>query len=254
MDSIARHGACLALLAGWLIGAAPAKAEMALTPHTAEYKVKISVLGGRLTTQLSENGDGYRAESSIEATGMSRIVARGAIRESSEFAASPEGLRPNRFLSDDSLTSDKEKVDFVFDWDAMAISGTINGEDFQTAIDGIVHDRVSLQYGLMYDLVNGVHRTNYALQDAEKFKPLSIKNIGSKEVNVPFGRFEAIGIQHQAAGSSRVTTLWVVEELGYLPVVIEQHRKGKLGLRAVLEDYRPIAASTAVPAAATSRQ
>ena len=252
MNSIVKYGAWAALLAGWLTWAAPVAAETALTPHTAEYKVKISVLGGRLITQLKENGDGYRAESSIEATGMSRIVARGAIRESSEFAASPEGLRPNRFLSDDSLTSDKEKVDFVFDWDAMAITGTINGEDFHTAMDGIVHDRVSLQYGLMFDLVNGVHRSDYALQDAEKFKPLSIKNIGPKEVNVPYGRFEAIGIQHQAAGSSRVTTLWVVEELGYLPVVIEQHRKGKLRLRAVLEEYRPITATTA--AATTSQQ
>jgi hypothetical protein len=38
-------------------------------------------------------------------------------------------------------------------------------------------------------------------------------------------------------GSSRVTTLWCVPELEYLPVIIEQHRKGKLNLRAVLASY-----------------
>ena len=219
---------------------APANAtDRGLTPHTAEYKIKISVLGGQLTTRLDRQGSGYRAESSIEATGMSRIIARGAIRENSEFEPSSDGLRPDRFRSNDTLTRGGETVDFTFDWAAGEITGLLNGEEFQTALDGIVHDRVSLQYGLMHDLVNGVHRSEYALQDAEKFKPLSISNVGTKPVEVPFGQFEAVGIQHQAAGSSRVTTLWCVEELGFLPVIIEQHRKGKLNVRAVLTNYVP---------------
>ena len=110
----------------------------------------------------------------------------------------------------------------------------------KAALDGDVHDRVSLQYGLMYDLLNGGERAEYFLQDAEELKPLSISNIGTKAVKVPFGRFNAVGIQHQRQGSSRVTTLWCVEELGYLPVIIEQHRKGKLRLRAVLTKYNPL--------------
>ena len=219
---------------------APANAtDRGLTPHTAEYKIKISVLGGQLTTRLDRQGSGYRAESSIEATGMSRIIARGAIRENSEFEPSSDGLRPDRFRSNDTLTRGGETVDFTFDWAAGEITGLLNGEEFQTALDGIVHDRVSLQYGLMHDLVNGVYRSEYSLQDAEKFKPLSISNVGTKPVEVPFGQFEAVGIQHQAAGSSRVTTLWCVEELGFLPVIIEQHRKGKLNVRAVLTNYVP---------------
>jgi len=232
------HALIAMAAAAWLAG--PAFAETALTPYAAEYKVRISVLGGELRTRLEATENGYRAESSIEATGMSRILAHGSIVESSEFVTTPDGLRPTRFLSDDSLTREKEKVDFVFDWQAHEVSGTVNGADFSAGLEGIVHDRVSLQYGLMYDLANGVHRTDYSLQDAEKFKPLAITNIGSRDVRVPYGDFEAIGIQHQTVGSSRVTTLWVVEELGFLPVIIEQHRKGKLALRAVLTSYQPI--------------
>ena len=52
--------------------------------------------------------------------------------------------------------------------------------------------------------------------------------------------FRAVGIQHQAENSSRITTLWCVEELGYLPAVIERHRKGKLQMRALLKTYSPI--------------
>lgn len=235
---------CRLLVSHWLllafVGVAFGDAAPALTPHTAEYNIKISVLGGKLETSLSANQDGYLAESSVRATGISRIFAGGEIRERSRFAYFENGLRPSHFVSNDDLTRDKETIDFRFDWEAGQIIGVINGEPFETGIDGPVHDRVSLRYGLMHDLLNDVHRSDYSLQDAEKFKPLSITNIGSKPVQVPFGRFEAIGVQHQAEGSSRVTTLWCVAELGFLPVIIEQHRKGKLQFQAMLTNYTPL--------------
>ena len=129
-------------------------------------------------------------------------------------------------------------VDLDFNWHSREVTGLIDGEDFQAALHGEVHDRVSLQYGLMYDLLSGGEHAEYFLQDAEELKQLSISDLGTKAVKVPYGRFNAIGIQHQRLGSSRLTTLWCVEELGYLPVVIEQHRKGKLRLRAVLTKYQ----------------
>jgi len=211
--------------------------EFRLDPHRAEYKIKISVLGGRLTTELHRNADGYRAESSIEPTGMSRIVARGLIKESSDMTVSHGDLLPNRFQSIDTLSKDGQTVDLTFDREAKEVTGTIDGGEFETPIDGDVHDRVSLQYGLMQDLLRGIERDQYALQDAEELKLLSISRAESKTVKVPFGTFEAIGIRHQAKNSSRITTLWCVEELGFLPVVIEQHRKGKLKVRAQLTKY-----------------
>ena len=44
-----------------------------------------------------------------------------------------------------------------------------------------------------------------------------------REIRVPAGEFTAVGVQHQAEGSSRVTTLWCVEELDFLPVLPRQH-------------------------------
>jgi len=203
----------------------------------AEYKVKISVLGGKLSTRIEAIDGGYRAESSIEATGMSRIIAKGSIRESSIMRYTADSLLPDRFVSVDTLSKGGESADLKFDWDKRIASGLINGLAFSADLDGTVHDRVSLQYGLMNDLIRDIQRNQYSLQDAEKLKILSISNIGTKSVKVPYGRFEAVGIQHQAANSSRITTLWCVEELGFLPVVIEQHRKGKRQMRAVLTQY-----------------
>lgn len=227
------------LTAGLVLVATGSFAGPALTPHTAEYFVEISVVNGRLHTQFEATEDGYLAESIIEATGMSRILTRGSIREKSWFAERDGSILPIQYRSSDTITSHDDVVDLDFDWAGNEVTGHINGEDFRATLEGEVHDRVSLQYGLMYDLLNGGASEKYLLQDAEELKPLTVRNIGTKTVKVPFGKFEAVGIQHQREGSSRVTTLWCVKELEYLPVVIEQHRKGKRRLRAELVNYAP---------------
>ncbi len=221
------------LCAGW--GAA--QPVDSLTPHTAEYKVKISVVSGQLRTELAETDAGYVARHVIFPTGMSRLLARGEISETSEFSRSEGGFSPTAYQSDDTLSKDPTRTDIRFDWDAKQASGTVNDEQFVAELDGLLHDRVSIQYELMHDLKNGGAGTQYRLFDVDRQKLLNVRSIGSKQVDVPFGRFTAVGIQHQAENSSRVTTLWCVEELGYLPVIIEQHRNGKLRVQATLQHY-----------------
>ena len=78
--------------------------------------------------------------------------------------------------------------------------------------------------------------------EIDRLRPVNVRTIGKRRVDVPAGEFDDIGIQHQAEGSKRVTTLWCARELDYLPVIIEQHRKGKLKVRATLTEYRPASA------------
>jgi hypothetical protein len=129
----------------------------------------------------------------------------------------------------------------------MSVHGTVNDVEFQSSLDGRVHDRVSIQYELMLDLLQGETSTRYSLLDGDELKILQVKNIGQREVKTPYGKFEATGIQHNKENSSRITTLWCARELGYLPVVIEQHRDGKLRVRAVLTDYSPIESVPGLP-------
>ena len=217
-----------------------AGADVALQPHSAEYKVKISVLGGRLTTELKATANGYVATHEVKATGMSRMLAgSGVIRDTSEFRTTTDGVRPTRFVSEDSLSRDKENAAIDFDWGSGEARGTVNGEEIVSPIPDFAHDRISIQYELMLDLINGSPNAEYTLYDIDELKTLIIRNIGTREVKVPAGTFTAVGIQHQRANSTRVTTLWCVKELDYLPVIIEQHRNGKLRLRATLRKYEP---------------
>lgn len=221
----------------------PVQAQTALTPHTATYKVKISVLGGELRTELREIEGGYSAVHEIKPTGMSRMFARGVIRETSSFDAMADGMRPRDYMSEDSLTRDGENASIHFDWDSAEARGTVDGVEVVSTMVALAHDRVSIQYALMHDLLNGEQNERYTMFEIDRLRPVEVKDAGEKTVKVPAGEFDVIGISHQAEGSKRITTMWCAPELGYLPVIIEQHRKGKLRVRATLTDYAPLAAT-----------
>jgi len=87
--------------------------------------------------------------------------------------------------------------------------------------------------------LNGVGEAQYTMFEIDRLRNVHVRNIGTKTVKVPAGEYIAVGIQHQSEGSKRVTTLWCAEELGYLPVIIEQHRQGTLKVRATLSTYEP---------------
>ncbi|HSO07376.1 MAG TPA: DUF3108 domain-containing protein [Pelomicrobium sp.] len=224
--------ACLAALA-----APQVPAEQALTPYSAEYRVSISVLSGQLTAELRPRADGYEATHVIEPRGLAGMLRSGRISEQSRFAAQADGVRASWYRSEDSLSSDPTRAEVTFDWFASEVSGSVNDAAVRIPFDGVIHDRVAIQYQLMHDLLNGGPDERYVLFDIDEFKTLVVSNVGERRVSTPAGDFTAVGIQHQAENSSRVTTLWCVKDLGYLPVVIEQHRNGKLRMRAELRRY-----------------
>jgi hypothetical protein len=224
----------LAALALFLAVSAAGAAE--LTPHRAEYKVKISIVSGRLNTELRAIDSGFVATHAIKAVGISRIFTNGTIRVSSEFTAEDDGVKPVRFHEVDTIRDDPE-VRLSFDWTTDIASGTVDGEEIAIQLDGVSHDNVSVQYALMHDLLNGGTKQSYTIFDIDKMRVAQVRNIGTKKVKTKAGNYDVVGIQHQKEGSSRVTTLWCAPELGYLPVVVEQHRKKKLNFRATLTKY-----------------
>lgn len=218
---------------------APVLAGPSLTPHTAQYKVRISVVSGQLDTELRRTANGYVAHHVIRSTGLSRLLTRGTMDVTSEFDSGADGVIPVRYRAVDTIRDDPE-VDLNFDWGTNVASGTVGEENVQLQLEGIAHDSVSIQYQLMHDLLSENPSKQYTLFDIDKLKVANISDAGKKEVKTKAGKYTAVGVRHQKKGSSRITTLWCVEELGYLPVIIEQHRKGKLNFRATLVSYSPI--------------
>jgi hypothetical protein len=218
-----------------------AGASTRLTPHAAEYKVKISILGGRLSTRLSATEEGYEANYLVEPKGLAAIIANGNIEATSHFVDTTIGFLPDRHQTADSISDDKIQATLDFDWDTEAETGTVtgqlNGEDVEQSLDSIVHDFVTLQYEIARDLKNGTIEDEYILFEPDELKPVEISTVGNDRLKVPYGQFDVIGVRHQGKGSSRTTTFWFAPDLDYIPIVIERHRKGKTLFRAVLDEY-----------------
>ena len=229
--------AAMALCGPWALAG---DAEPTLTPHTAKYKIKISIASGTLESTVRQTPDGFDVVSRIRPTGLASVFMRGRIEERAEFQLSPDGVLPQTYSSVDELSKGKPHMDFAYDWDAGMVAGTVNEETYEYELDPSMRDRVTIQYQLMHNLVSGIDVDDYRMLDGDEVKDLRITSLGTREIKVPFGTFTALGIQHQAANSKRVSTLWCAEELGYLPVMIEQHRKGKRNVRAVLTAYEPL--------------
>ena len=217
--------------------ALPAANATELTPHTAEYRVKISVLSGQLNTELRATDSGYVATHVIRPKGLAKLRG-GKMNVRSEFTTAPDGVRPVRFDEVDTIRDDPE-AHIRFDWETNQASGTVGKEDVVLQLDGLAHDNVSIQYELMHDLLNSGPDDTYVLFDVDKMRVANVRNVGTKKVETRAGDYEVVGIQHQKEGSKRITTLWCAPELGYLPVIIEQHRKGKLNFQATLTKYSP---------------
>ncbi|MDX1482627.1 MAG: DUF3108 domain-containing protein [Woeseiaceae bacterium] len=238
IQDIGRGLAGLLVLAAGL--AAPAVfANETLVPHTAIYRVKISIASGTLTTAVRRSEDGYQVRSVIEPKGFAGLFFNGTIEENSIFTTDEDGVVPRVYWSTDNLSNDPKRMDFRFDWTDQVVTGTINDDAFEFQLEKEAHDRVSIQYELMHNLVTGADNDEYALLDGDELKAIEVTNIGRRRIDVPYGSFDAIGIRHQAEGSQRITTLWCAKELGYLPVLIEQSRKGKTRVRAELAEYLP---------------
>ena len=73
------------LLALALSAVIPVYGATELTPHSAEYKVKISIVSGVLNTELRKTPNGYVAHHIVEPSDLSRLITRGKMEITSEF-------------------------------------------------------------------------------------------------------------------------------------------------------------------------
>lgn len=221
-----------------LVIAGPSYGAPELTPHIAEYEVRMSVISGVLSKELRKTPNGYIAHHIVKPSGLSRMITQGTMDLTSEFQNGVDGIKPIRFQAIDTIR-DNPDVDLTFDWSTNLVQGTVGEKSVELQLSGIAHDSVSIQYELMHDLLTGDANGQYILFDLDQLKVANVSSTGKKLLKTRAGEFTAVGIRHQKEGSLRTTTLWCAEELGYLPVVIEQHRKGELNFRASLVKYTP---------------
>ncbi len=232
-------GAVLAILLAMLclLPRVGATEPSTLAAFEATFKVKMKGLRGEMRMSLREADEGFAAVSILEPKGIARVFARGRVEEAAQFTLSDGRLVPASYRSRDTVSRDERFAQIDYDWSDDRARGSDEDGAFDHPVDETAFDRVTLQYALMLDLANGAGRQAYSLVDGSRLKKLDVRIVGEKRIDVPYGEFDVVMLQHQAQGSSRVMTLWCAPELGYLPVRIEQHRKGKRIVLAEMTGY-----------------
>lgn len=218
---------------------APAQDQGAtlLLPFEAEYRVRMKGLGGTMTLRLARSDSGYLATSRLKPRGLASMLAGGEVEETTEFDIVDHRVRPLRYTLRDTIGRNDDTGRLTFDWDQAVATGKDNEQDLEYSIDAMTVDRASLQYALMMDLARGRSAAAYTMLDGDRRKPLVIEQAGERSVDVPLGTYSVREVRHQTRGSSRRAVLYLADELGFLPVRIEQYKDDKLRVRAELVSY-----------------
>lgn len=213
--------------------------EPGLTTFDARYRIKMSGLRGDMQMSLAREGNRYTAKSWVIPRGLARLFARGQLAEHAEFSIVNNVLLPHEFESLDTLKKKGRKTTIGFERDPDLAKVVVGETNLEVPLDKPTFDRVSIQYALMLAMITGSTGADYVMLDGDDLKPLTVTYEPGHTIKVPFGNFAVTKVRHRSENSSRAMTLWCAEELGFLPVRIEQHKNNKRVARMDLTRFSP---------------
>lgn len=220
-----------------------ALAEMLQAEDIAPFEVVYNVgnnviMAGSATLALEQEGERWRYELSTRPTGVFKLTGRGRISETSIFdVVAIEGgaeIRPRSY----SFRQDEERqrsVDALFDWNAGSLEFQRRGKNATVALDSPVHDRLSVTLAVMNALRHDVEQAEFKVFDNGKLKNMRFTNEGLEVLDTSMGKIETLRVKGENAdGSSRTSITWFAPSFDYVPIQLEQRKRGKLVARMSL--------------------
>jgi len=217
----------------------PAIPAGAISPFEATFDVGNNVItAGSARLSLQRDGDEWVYSLSTKPKGVFKLTGKGKIKEISIMDVIAEGdtvrLQPKRY----SYRQDKEKrrsVDAMFDWQAKQLTYQHRGKESTLTLDGPVLDRLSVTLQAMGSLQQGYKQADVSVFDKSKLKTMEFINEGTETLKTRMGTVETIRVRSRNKDSGRRQTLtWFAPSFDYVPVKIEQLKRGELVARMTL--------------------
>lgn len=254
LTACAALSACVAGLSSTAIAETVFRSED-IQPFAVTYSVGNNlVTAGNATLALSRLDDDrwiYQLETSP--AGVFKLTGKGNIQEIStlSFVEAPdEGL----LLRSDSYSyrQDNERrraVDARFDWADGIVEWTRRGEiDSASLTDTPIIDRMAVTLSVMSALRQGETSMEYSVFDNGRIKNVIFSVQGEDQLDTSLGALDTVRVLRiNAEGSSRSTVTWFAPSLNYMPVKIEQLKRGELIARLTLKSLKNDAAEIVVP-------
>jgi hypothetical protein len=229
------RGRAVAVAGAWLLGgpgvtlADPAAVPTELQPYTARYQVSYRGLnGGEIESNFRRSAVAgqWQYETRVFPTLLARIAISSQAHELSLIQVNAAGIRPLSFNFDDGSANAAKDVRLAYDWQAMTVTGSVEGKPVALAITPGTHDTSSVQAAMILELLSGRKPQSFKIITGGKLREYRYWPEGTQQVMTPYGQVEAEVWASQRTGSNRVTKTWHAAALGYVPVQAIQYRKG----------------------------
>ncbi len=222
----------LALLPHCSLYAAP---ELLPAEFSATYSLRqAGVTLAELERKGHRAGDGsYIIESVAEPRGLAAWFLDGDTRERSHWMLKDGRVIPLRYTYRENGGSRKKRMDLEYRWEEGVVTDRDSGRRWELPAD--TQDQTSIQFAIMHRLQRGEREFRYPMLDGKRIRQRHYRVAGRKTLDTRVGRLEVIGVREIKPEGKRYSLFWCAPRYGYLPVRIEQHKRGTPTLITVIE-------------------
>lgn len=206
--------------------------DNSITPFYVEYTVGNNLINaGIAKLSLKSNGDEWVYSLITEPSGIFRLTGKGHIQEVSVINVSQEQLIPKSYSYKQAGNEKKRNIEAIFNWKDQELKIKRKGEEEIEELKDPILDRLSVTLTVMKLVRQGFSQAELQVLDNGKVKSMEFINEGVQTLKTKLGTFETVVVRRVREGSSRATLTWFAPELNYVPVQIEQLKRGKLVAR-----------------------
>ena len=148
------------------------------------------------------------------------------MREEARFTSDGERLYSTSYVVEGGSKSSDDDSDIRFDWDSGSAASIYEEEAATLPLEGEVYDRISADIVIINDLRNGLEPRSLRIAEKNEVRDYEFTFQGKETVEVPAGTFDTVKYLRQRIGSSRSTLIWYAPAADYLPVRMEQLKRG----------------------------
>ena len=220
----------------WLSCAGIAHAANPPTAFQVSYNIeKYNNIVGVMQLSLQQQDDRFIYTSKTEPKGLLDLFSDDKVFEQSilQWDAEHQQLR---LLEYQFKRSEKpnDNQHFTMTWnnaDSALCSGIYRKQPFTLTLESPAWDQLSVQLALMTDLSsndNQVKSYRYDIIDSANLSDYKFLLETEQTIKIGQQEYRTLKLKRPHESGKRTTYLWLAPELGYIPVRVEQFRKGKL--------------------------
>jgi hypothetical protein len=169
-----------------------------------------------------------------------RIAVSEDARQSSVMHIAGGQVLPQRYLAEDGKKSTGKDSDLRFDWGTRRLTGTAQSTAVDEALDVGWHDYLSAQVAILLALSRGEEPGTLHVLDGKQIRAFRYIREGTERRKFNEKEVDALLLRSEGVDDSslRINRYWHAPELGFLPVLVERSRKGKVDVSLRLVELK----------------